>query len=186
MRAKMFVDSVWVWSNFILIFSLVLGVAASCAISITSRVKDRESTLEIARLTSENLKLASLLQPRRLTGEVGAKLLEVLSSNNGHEIIVASVMSDAEARDFSEDLAAILRRSNWKVLTITPLWLGKARGIQIGTSEGVSLPGAAVLEDAFASAGIKYSINNITKNDQGQIPGDFNPSAIYLLIGTKP
>lgn len=54
---KMTVDDWWNLSNFLVIASLVIGVIATGGTVWTSKIKDKESTKEIAKLNKDNLTL---------------------------------------------------------------------------------------------------------------------------------
>lgn len=142
---------------------------------------------EAQKLKAENLSLQLKIQPRRLSGENSAKLINSLKELQPLAIGVVSRIFDSEGADFADDLSNAFKAANWTSVRQKD-WTMSNKGVAIATLEGTFIP--SELKDRLLvvldSADIKASIITIANNQRNTTSAHFQPNVLYLLVGVKP
>ena len=127
------------------------------------------------------------LAPAGLAAVLASQMSSIPSANAGTPIAVVSRLTDAEGKDFADDLAAAFTKAGWTVGRIEN-WTRQDKGVFLATLEGTAIPPeiGSVIAKAFDAAKIAYSTIVIKAEDANRIAPAFGPRVLYLLVGAKP
>jgi hypothetical protein len=142
---------------------------------------------QAAELKAANLALEAKVAPRRLSGDQKSKISTALSGAIPLPVAVVSRLLDFEGKDFAEDLASALEKSQWTV-TRNGSWTQSEKGVFIALVEPKpeQLALASTLSAALDDANIVHKIIPIKTENLGSISPHFQPNVLYLLIRAKP
>jgi hypothetical protein len=128
----------------------------------------------------ERVRLETSIQPRRLSEPQRRNLRSVLARSSKTIVVVGASYFDAEAIALAEDLASVLRESDWNV-SVNKSFLTDRTGITIySQSKG---DGYEALRKALSSAGIVCTESSTPR--PGSISNGYQPEITYLLIHHK-
>jgi len=155
---------------------------AASAVEGAERLRQENLKLSI-KLEEERkarLELEQKLAPRILTAKQAEMIAEHLRKFPSAEVGVTAVMNQDESISYAFQLAAAIRKGNWKIrggqivhASFDPL---VPRGVNVFAQEDDN-PALAVLHDAIASAGIL--VGGIMKTRQ-------RPGSLDVVVGVKP
>lgn len=195
MAMRMNADDVYIWANWLLLASLIVGVISTYGIVASGKLRDEQSKRDLAeartvaaqaheraailekeaasaRLETERLK--ALAAWRRISSDQHAKLVESLRGKVKGKVWVEFVDTDPEATQFHADLWQTLKDANVNVQWFSG-W-ERAVGLQITNSQSED---AQILQRAFNAVGIAFE----SKNE----PGLKSAAAdVEIIIGSKP
>jgi len=188
-------DDVFALANLFFIGSLVVGVISTLAIVESSKIRDAQSTREVAqageaaakanerasqlekdaafaRLETERLK--NLMAWRRITTDQHAKLVAALKGKVAAEVWVEVVDSDPEATQFHADLWQTLNDAEVKIHRFSG-W-ERAIGLQMTNVDSST---GQLLKEAFANVGIFF--------EERAEPGlKTAADKVEIIVGSKP
>ena len=145
--------------------------------TLRQQVIDAKAAAEAAKKDAE---LVS--QPRRLSAEQRAKLIAAISHGPKGRLVIQTNGSVDDARDYGEEIAAVLRTQGWEVTVPNTIMTGtnlKRSWFTVRDPKNVS-PAAMVFINAFSNSGIPMRTP----------PGEYDPSLpadvdVVLKIGSK-
>jgi hypothetical protein len=179
----------------------ITGFAVARANEQAAAANERaaEAQRETARLTSENLKLKTLIQPRDLTLEQLGELTNRLRPFAGRDLSIRSFALDLEARRLGMLIASAVERAGLHVADN----LGTVMNLRGRIIEGIEVRGPAHTQDDLINALLASPLGrdrqlNMVRNptagitgnfgDQvmGENPGLFSGVRAEIFIGVKP
>jgi hypothetical protein len=186
-------EAVFFWANWALLGALVLGVAATYAITISGRVRDFAARLEIAELNrvaeSEKLarvKLEAKIAPRSLTQAQQEALTATLTGLERQTGTVMASPSLPESEWFARVLTAPLRAAGWDMTpvngTATATML-QPTGVVIQYAIDLSVPLPDQLHRSVAASRLASELNAMGI-DATAVPGLITPPATMAIVIT--
>lgn len=121
--------------------------------------------------------------PWKLSQEQKVEFIRNLSQGSGHPTIVASRMMDGDSYDYAEDIASALKEANWAVGLVNKSSVNNHDGIVVFPNfEDQTLPSFKLLINSLNSAGIKFTVAEISKKSIAKIL----PDTTYIVVGRRP
>jgi len=194
----------------VLIFGTALVAIGTIATSILSPMVDKEKDKKIDELLEGNKKLQSSnnaltdkidkyqqdliekdkrieelkkqVSPRQLTEEQKTELLKKLSAMNKSPITIISRLSDAEGKQYAEQIAAIFRASGWDVKGVGSGYLDDTSGdVILAVTDQSQIKIADELMKILNQSNIRCFPEKIRDGSIGSV----DPGHIVMIVGSK-
>ena len=140
-----------------------------------ARQQEKTATAERALL-----QLQRRMEPRRISADQRARLVEILSNGPKGKVSINCVLGDAEGQAFADDIDSVLKASGWDNSGVNQGVYsgGNPVGFGIVVRSAIDAPPYAVtLQRAFFSIGIPMA---------GAEKLDVPEGAVEILVGNKP
>lgn len=161
------------------IIAAVLTLVATTGRWCTGRILDARQAARIASLQNE---LAEV-QPRRLTPEQRAQLVDAARAGVPGRVGFYSRMMDGESGDFTDQLADAFRDAGWTVFETKRSSLNDFPGYLNLFVTGENLEASAQhVRDALARAGIDCRTEAV---GDARLAGTRELDAVYVIVGRK-
>jgi hypothetical protein len=178
-------NTIFAWTA---IIAAVLTTISTVGLFWTGSILDKRKQREIGTLQSSLDKL----QPRVLTLAQREKLSSELSSYKQMKVGFSAKIFDMEAKQFAEQFSDVFKKAGWHVVEPINAQLlddfdGKINLVLAATGNAQTdndlTAIALTISKSIHDAGIPCEMRPIR---QGSVGGQFDPGAIYLLIGARP
>lgn len=188
-------ETVYWWSNFSLLASLIIGVLATYGIVVSSAVKEnaadeRANKMELEAASAneramqaalEAEKLKARLAWRELTPEAASDLVRHLFQHKG-SITLQTMSGDSEALEYAFDFSKVFKSAGWNV-GAEGRTFGQTLVVGLHIPDGNS-PFVQIVRDAFIASGIPFETSPVPSS--GTSIGSGIPNSVILFVGSKP
>jgi hypothetical protein len=159
----------------------VLQKAAADAKASQQRVELDLAKQQEKTATAEHalLALQRRMEPRRISPEQRARLIEILSHSPKGKVVIDCVLGDAEGQTFANDIEGVLKASGWEAGTNQGVYSGgNPVGFGILVRNAATAPQyATILQKAFFAIGIPLA---------GAERPDLPEGTVQIVVGNKP
>ncbi|MBU4447959.1 MAG: hypothetical protein KKD99_05170, partial [Proteobacteria bacterium] len=129
-------DDIFYWSNWVLVFALVLGLLATYAIVVSGISRDKALKRELAeqktRTAEAELALAKLKAPRLLNEKQMQTLVSRMKEFAGQNIAVGAIPFTYEAASLADQIVRALKAAG-----VNAEFNQGAAGVQVGAVNGI-------------------------------------------------
>ena len=202
-------ESVFFWSNWILVVALILGVVATFFIVVSGNVKEaaakidsQDAAVKIAEANavaqSARLELAKLKSPRALSEAAAVSLVEELKQTPVRSVFVGATNDLFEAAAFSEQLVLIAEGAGYsaarrdgaaqnRVGTVKGVVVAYTAGNKKGKAFALTLAQGLSKRGIAASAfdGLDRNIRDAVAKQMNKTLEDDNFSSVVIAVGDK-
>jgi hypothetical protein len=128
-KMRMSADDIFLWSTWIGVIALAIGVICACAIAVSGKIRDdrlkvelSRSEIKLAQMRADNLAMEKIAEPREFpvygrNGDAVAINNELRDKFGGVKVWIQTV-PDFESERLTVSLAGLFRAVNWSAVKV--------------------------------------------------------------------